>query len=371
MRILRLFSGKRGLKAAPINGVWVCIALIALTAGQPASAMPSIGVTVDGRAIAVDQAPIMQDGRVLVPLRGVFEALGATLSYNAATHQVTAQRGDETLQLTLNSATALVNGQTVPLDVPAQSIGGRTMVPLRFISETLGAKVAWDAADRTVAITSGSAPSAIYEPPQPPQQNVVVMPAPVPESPEITSVDLNTSGPLHRGDLLKISVLGTPDSTATVSVQGLADNLPMEEKAPGHYEARYTIPADAPISTEPITVVAYLSRDGMETAQEATSTLSVAPQVGNIFVDVTSPFKHEKVASDFVVAGRTLPFATVQVECSHNIRATGQADAKGNFSIPVHMGYASGRHHVDLNVTAIDQDGRVSKRQHYSIAVGE
>lgn len=114
-----------------------------------------IGVLVDGRPVNFGGVPPTNaGGRLLVPLRGVFEALGATVDYNAATSTVLALRGETQLQLTIGSATAYINGQPKQLDVPAKVVLGRTLVPLRFIGEALGAQVNYNGVTQTVSIVS-------------------------------------------------------------------------------------------------------------------------------------------------------------------------------------------------------------------------
>jgi hypothetical protein len=98
----------------------------------------------------------MVNGRVMVPVRGVFEHMDASVTWNANTRTVTAQRGTDTIMLPVGATSATVNGQLVFLDAPATMRSGRVMVPLRFLSETLGAQVEWLEASRTVAITSAA-----------------------------------------------------------------------------------------------------------------------------------------------------------------------------------------------------------------------
>lgn len=100
---------------------------------------------------------------MLVPLRGVFEQLGATVDYDAHTQHILAVRGSQTVELTIGSRQARVGDQPKLLDVPAFTISGRTMVPLRFVSESLGASVQWIDASRTILI--GSSGGAVTPPP--------------------------------------------------------------------------------------------------------------------------------------------------------------------------------------------------------------
>lgn len=84
------------------------------------------------------------EGRTLLPLRSLFESLGAEVKWNAKTSSVTAEKGNTKIELTINSKTVKVNGTKKTIDVPAKLINSSTMVPVRFISETLGAKVEWN-----------------------------------------------------------------------------------------------------------------------------------------------------------------------------------------------------------------------------------
>jgi len=112
--------------------------------------------TVDGKPYTLDAAPFVKPrvNRTLVPVRFVSEALGARVEWRAATRQVVITDGGTEIVLTIGSREALVNGRPVTLDCPAELVPpGRTFVPLRFVGETLGAKVDWDAATRQITIT--------------------------------------------------------------------------------------------------------------------------------------------------------------------------------------------------------------------------
>lgn len=124
--------------------------IILAAAAQAASA---ISVNVNGSPVRFSGTPPTEiRGSVLVPLRGVFEALGATVNYNPVTKTINAQKGSSTVALTLGQTTATVNGQGQALSQPAQTVGGTTLVPLRFVAQALGASVQWVAQTSTVEI---------------------------------------------------------------------------------------------------------------------------------------------------------------------------------------------------------------------------
>ena len=100
----------------------------------------------------LDVAPLIQNGRTLVPLRFIGENLGARVEWNDVTRQVTYTTDQRTIVLTLNSTKALVDGKTIVLDVAPAVFSGRTMVPLRFVSEYLSAVVHWDSTARTATV---------------------------------------------------------------------------------------------------------------------------------------------------------------------------------------------------------------------------
>lgn len=137
------------------TGKAILLALLAsLIFVLPAWAAPT--VTVDGRTLEFDVPPRVEQGTTLVPLRGIFEALGASVAWDGTTQTVTASKGGTQIQLTIGSNTAYKNGTPVTLSVPGKVVGGSTVVPLRFVSEALGASVAWDASTQMITITSPS-----------------------------------------------------------------------------------------------------------------------------------------------------------------------------------------------------------------------
>lgn len=126
-----------------------------------ALASAQIKVTVNEDPVGFNgMQPVSINGRVFVPLRGVFERIGAFVEWNAGTQTVTATRANSIVKLQVGSNNAWIDGQSQMMDAPARLMSGRTMVPLRFLSEALGASVNWYAQTQTVAINTG----AIIEP---------------------------------------------------------------------------------------------------------------------------------------------------------------------------------------------------------------
>jgi len=118
----------------------------------PPPANDEIKVLLNGEAISFDQPPIIENGRTLVPLRAIFEAMGADVEWDNATRTVTAELDGVNISLTIGSNILYRNGEAVTLDVPAKIEGGRTLVPVRAIAESFGAEVGWVQSTRTVTI---------------------------------------------------------------------------------------------------------------------------------------------------------------------------------------------------------------------------
>lgn len=111
-------------------------------------------VSLDGRPIGFDVFPVMIGGRTMVPMRQIFEALGVQPVFDPATGAITATGGSKIIRLTVGQTEAEVAGKRTILEVPPQIVDGRTMVPLRFISESLGLLVTWNQEKREVVISS-------------------------------------------------------------------------------------------------------------------------------------------------------------------------------------------------------------------------
>ena len=112
-----------------------------------------IGVVIDGQPQHFAASPMMMSGRVMVPMREIFEALGAKVMWNRSDRTVTAKRDGREVVLGVGKAEGMMNGKRMMLDAAPRMYDNRVFVPLRFVSDAMGAKVVWDAAARQVMIT--------------------------------------------------------------------------------------------------------------------------------------------------------------------------------------------------------------------------
>lgn len=115
---------------------------------------PPISVYIDGQQQSYSQPPILQNGSTLVPLRGIFESLGANVEWDGATQTVTASKESTNIVLKIGSTQPTVNGTVKSISTPAQILNSSTMVPLRFVSEALGSDVNWNGSARSITIIS-------------------------------------------------------------------------------------------------------------------------------------------------------------------------------------------------------------------------
>jgi hypothetical protein len=127
---------------------------IVLSSNYVTRANQPITVMFNGQALDFDVPPTIIDGRTMVPLRVIFEAHGANVSWDGINGTVTATMGDLIVTAGIGNVFINVNGVNTEMDVAPVIIDGRTLVPARFVSEALGSDVTWDGNTRTVFITS-------------------------------------------------------------------------------------------------------------------------------------------------------------------------------------------------------------------------
>ncbi len=121
--------------------------------------LSNIYVRLNDTILGFSKPPVMEDDRTLVPMRFLFEQMGAEVNWNDATQTVTVtisarDGGENTVTFSIDNNTAYVNGTETTMDVPARLINDQTFVPLRFLSENLGYTVEWDETTNTAIITT-------------------------------------------------------------------------------------------------------------------------------------------------------------------------------------------------------------------------
>ncbi|MCR4435789.1 MAG: copper amine oxidase N-terminal domain-containing protein [Clostridiales bacterium] len=127
---------------------------------QDIKVLPVDSVVAKGTMIKFDTLPVIKEGRTLIPVRALTEGFGASVAWDQAKQEVTIQREEVKIVLQIGNNLAYVNGEEVKIDVPPETINNRTVVPLRFIVEKLGLKVNWDAESETVEIEDSQATNA-------------------------------------------------------------------------------------------------------------------------------------------------------------------------------------------------------------------
>ena len=294
----------------------VCILALAFSValfGQPNMAgAQAVTITVDGQVVSFDQPPIERAGRVFVPLRGVFERLGASVVY--ANGLINASGNGRNISLHIGSTTATVNGSPVTIDVAPFLVGPRTMVPLRFVAQALGATVNWNAANRTVAIYSGGGGGGGVNPapPPPPQPSGARLTGRIPEANSTTpatqpSVSAQFTEPVDPNSL-RIYFDNRDVTSQSYANASNFNFTPQYSVPPGTHSVRVTGTTQSGAS--------------FDRGWSFTSTAGVSN-----FINALNPPPGSRVGGNFLLTGRTSPGSTVTVT------ATGQALLGHIFSI--------------------------------------
>ncbi len=174
----------------PLLALTLTIALLlALAAplGDQAAAADDIRLVIDGQLVITEVPPLLVNGTTLVPIRVVSEYLGAAVDWSQAAQTVTITAPSTRVVLTVGKSSASVNGSSVSLSQAPRTLSGRTLVPLRFVSQALGAVVDWNQANRQVTISSGGTPIG------PPTVEALSWQ----ETPGVARFVIVTNGPVH------------------------------------------------------------------------------------------------------------------------------------------------------------------------------
>lgn len=324
----------RRLAGYGLTGALILAAMLPLSA--PAQSR-SVVIVVNGNVVQFDQPPIDRAGRVFVPLRGVFQDLGASVVY--ANGQINASGNGRNVHLQLGSTQATVNGQTVYMDVAPFLVGARTLVPLRFVAQALGATVQWDEANYTVYIR-GHGNTGSVNTPQPSStlrlQN---------EHPAAGATVHNTHPFIHAAFTQPVQ-----RNTLRVSIDG-RDVTPLVYANPNGFNvtANFELyPGAHHVGLSGTTASGSSFNTGWTFYTQAGAAAN--------FINRFSPSPGSRVGGSFTLSGHTLPNSHVHVVATGESTALGgllqigtgtfqtdvQADGNGNFRAPVAINAVSG-----------------------------
>ena len=326
------------------RGIAACAVACAFTVATVLA--QTVAVVVNGQPVQFDQPPVERSGRVFVPLRGVFERLGASVVYDNGI--VNATGNGRTVQLRIGSTQATVNGQPQMIDVAPFVVGSRTLVPIRFISQSLGANVDWNNSTNTVTITSGGAAGQAITLVNlaPANGAVVAAKAPAVSGSFSSAVDPNS---------VHITLDGRDvSSTTDISPNNFLFSPPYA-LTPQSHTVRVTGRGASGV--------------GFDQSWSFTSGTSVATN----YINSVEPSNGNKVSSSFTLSGTTMPNSSVHIVAvptqfiggvfpvtSGTYVADLKADASGHFSQTVSINATPGGS-VAVRVTSVAPNSNESK----------
>jgi hypothetical protein len=338
----------RSLRPSPalVAAIFAAVSLAAPAAAQ------QVTVTVNGQALYLNPGPIERSGRVFVPLRGIFERLGAGVVYSAGT--INATKASTTVSLHIGSTQATVNGQIQYLDVAPFIVGATTYVPLRFIAQSLGANVGYDASTRVVAITMAN------QMPPPPAPRPPRPPAPPPAPP--AAVRLRAQRPAPDSEISdRFAVISAQFSRRVEpnSVRVWLDGANRTMQS-GVSSTEFSFKPPAPLAFGSHTVrVAGRAPDG-ETFDRSWSFVVARPAPQPMRLSIYEPSENAVVGWSFELSGNTVANGRVRVTIGASPSPTGlfnettTAGPKGNFRLAVSLRPMPGQQTITIRVTATD-----------------
>gem|GEM_PF-1284838 len=143
---------RRALYKAGLMGMLASLCFLLVSAPWTSEAADKARIIVNGEQLQVQIDPVYADNRLLVPMRAIFEALSAEVEWDGQAKVVTAEKGERRLIIEIGQNYARLGSQQLRLETPAQLVNQTTMVPLRFVSEALGAEVMWNTESKTAII---------------------------------------------------------------------------------------------------------------------------------------------------------------------------------------------------------------------------
>jgi hypothetical protein len=320
-------------------------------------AAATVNVVVNGAGITFDQPPMERAGRVFVPLRGIFERLGATVVF--ANNDINAQGNGRSVHLHIGSTAATVNGQTVYMDVAPFLVGARTLVPLRFVAQALGANVNWSPSNNTVYI-QGSGSASTYVPPSNGSFSLTNRrPASGANTTE-PNIRASFSEPIDR-NTLHVYVDGQDVSGSTEASS-----------------TSFNVTAPFPLNPGTHTVRTTGATAAGASFDTGWSFTTGAGATNNVLNNISPP-NGSTVGSSFTLSGHTRAGAAVHVAATASATAFGiipigtgtfqtdvTADGNGYFSVPVSINTTTGGHVTVIITSTASNGSSVSRTLNYS-----
>jgi hypothetical protein len=333
-------------------------AMLFITSAPVAQAQ-AVTVTINGQPVSLNPGPIERTGRVFVPLRGIFERLGAAVVYSSG--EINATKGGTTVSLRIGSTQATVNGQPQILDVAPFIVGASTYVPLRFIAQSLGAQVNYIDSTRVVAIVVAS------EVPPPPPHPVRPPPPPVPppNPPPVSIVRLRLQQPDPGARIRDRFAVISAEFTARVSAGSvrvfLDDNNVTSRSGTSSTGFSYKPPAPLEFGEHTVRVTgrAYTGTP-FDRSWSFVVIRTIPPPAMRL--SITQPVPNAAVGRTFTIVGNTVANGRVRVTAGATPSFTGQfsgntvAGPRGNFRITVALTTMPGQGAVSVRVTATDPE---------------
>lgn len=308
---------------------------IGIGCATPATAQAqNVTIVVNGQQVGFDQPPIERSGRVFVPLRGVFERLGASVVYDNGV--INATGSGHTISLHIGSNVAIVDGNEQRLDVAPFLVGARTLVPLRFISQALGANVDFNGNNNVVTITMAGAP------------------APTPTA--ATSVTILNLRPASGATVStrRPAISGT--FSKAVDPNSVRITLDGRDVSSTSYVSSTTFLFSSPYDLDATThTVRVTGKDSDGGAFDQSWSFTSGTTAALNYITNISPANGTTVGGSFIVSGVTLPNSRV------HITALGTANMGGYFTV------STGSY--DADVTA-DSSGHFSQQVTINIVSG-
>jgi Copper amine oxidase N-terminal domain len=344
-----------------ISTAMLCAVLFITSA--PVAQAQAVTVTVNGQPLYLSPGPIERTGRVFVPLRGIFERLGATVVYSAG--EINATKAGTTVSLRIGSTQATISGQPQILDVAPFIVGATTYVPLRFIAQSLGAQVNYIDSTRVVAIVVAN------EVPPPPPHPIRPPPPPIPppNPPPVSIVRLRLQHPEpgeRTSDRFAVISAEFTLNVNAASVRVFLDGNNVTSRS-GTSSTGFSYKPPAPLDFGERTVRVTGRGPGGTPFDRSWSFVvirGIPPPAMRL--SITQPAPNAAVGRTFTIIGNTVANGRVRVTAGATPSFTGQfsgntvAGPRGNFRITATLTTMPGQGSVSVRITATDPETSAS-----------